>query len=139
MNISLQPLDLTLQSREQAYFNCSLQCADSGTHTLYWFVGRRGINTRRFNQVGVSIFRDNTGMDVSIVTLVECPLSENQNVKYQVQQLRLRGDIQWDGIAVQCAAIKSDPDLLDYFSHYAVLSVEAQGMYTTVCCCIVRQ
>lgn len=138
MNISLQPLDLTLQSREQAYFNCSLQCIASETHSLYWFVGRRDINTRRFSQSAVDTFRENTGMDVSIDTLVECP-QENRNDKYKVQQLRLRGDIQWDGIAVQCAAIKSDPNLLDYFSHYAVLSVEAQGMYTTVCCCIVRQ
>ena len=104
---------------------------------MYWFVGRRGINTRRFSQSAVDTFRENTGMDVSIDTLVDC--SGNQNDKYKVQQLRLRGDIQWDGIAVQCAAIKSDPNLLDYFSHYAVLSVEAQGMYTTVCCCIVRQ
>ena len=139
MNISLQPLDLTLQSREQAYFNCSLQCADSETHSLYWFVGRRGINTRRFNQLGVSTFRDNTGMDVSIDTLVECPRTGDQNNKYKIQQLQLRSDIQWDGIAVQCAAIKSNRNLLNYFSPYAVLSVEAQGMYTTVCCCIVRQ
>ena len=139
MNISLQPLDLTLQSREQAYFNCSLQCNNAERHSLYWFVGRRDINTRRFSHTRVDIFQENTGMDVSIDTLVECPLSGNQNDKYKVQQLRLRGDIQWDGIAVQCAAIKSDPNLLDYFSHYAVLSVEAQGMYTTVCCCIVRQ
>ena len=139
MNISLEPLDLNLQSGEHAYFNCSLQCTDSETHTLYWFVGRRGINTRRFNQLGATTFYTNTGMNVSVNTLVECPRTGNLSQMYKIQQLKLRSDIQWDGIAVQCAAFKNSPNLLNYFSPYAVLSVEAQGMYTTVCCCIVGQ
>ena len=139
MNISLEPLDLNLQSGEHAYFNCSLQCTDSESHTLYWFVGRRDINTRRFNQVDRLTFEANTGMKVSVNTLVECPGTENLNQMYEIQQLKLQSDIQWDGIAVQCAAIESSPNLFSYYSPYAVLSVEAQGMYTTVCCCIVGQ
>ena len=95
-------------------------------------MGRRGINTRRFNQLGVSTFQDNTGMDLSIRTLVECPLTGNLNEKYEIQQLQLRSDIQLDGIAVQCAAIKSNPNLLNYYSPYAVLSVEAQDEVTSI-------
>ena len=88
MNISLQPLDLNLQSGEHAYFNCSLQCIDSETHALYWFVGRRDINTRRFNQVDRLTFEANTGMKVSVNTLVECPGTENLNQMYEIQQLK---------------------------------------------------
>ena len=138
MNISLQPVDLSLQSGEHAYFNCSLQCINSETHTLYWFVGRRDINMRRFYQARMSAFPDSTRMELSVHTLVECPDTENSQM-YKIQQLKFRSDIQWDGIAVQCAAIKSENNDLDYYSPYAVLSVEAQGMYTTVCCCIVGQ
>ena len=139
MNISLQPVDLSLQSGEHAYFNCSLECTDPRKHTLYWFVGRRDINMRRFNQVRMSDFPDSTRMELSVHTLVECPRTENLDQMYEIQQLKFRSDIQWDGIAVQCAAIKTSNNLLNYYSPYAVLSVEAQGMYTTVCCCIVGQ
>ena len=127
MNISLQPLDVTSQSGMWVSFNCTLQCSVSETHSLYWIVGRDLINTRRFNELEVSEFEQNTGMDISLLNLVECPLTGNLDGKYMIRQLQIRSDVQWDGTPVQCAAIRSSPELLDHFSPYGVLSVESDS------------
>ena len=127
MNIGLQPLDYTVQSGDWASFNCTLKCSVSESHSLYWFVGRHLINTRRCNELDVSEFEQNTGMDIALVNLVECPVTGHLNGKRMIQQLRIRSDVQWDGIPVQCAAIRSSPELVDHFSPYGVLSVESQG------------
>jgi len=71
-------------------------------------------------------------MDISLLNLVECPLTGNLNRKRMIQQLKIRSDVRWDGIPVQCAAIRSSPELLDHFSPYCVLSVESQDEVTSV-------
>ena len=73
------------------------------------------------------MFDRNTGMDIALVNVEECPLTGNLDGKHKIQQLRIWSDVQWDGIPVQCAAIRSSPELLDHFSPYAVLSVESDG------------
>ena len=114
-------------------FNCTLQCSVSETHSLYWIVGRDLIANRRFNELEVSEFERNTGMDIALQNLIQCPLTGNLDGKYMIQQLRIRSDVQWDGIPVQCAAIRSNPELVDHFSPYGVLSVESQGKESPLC------
>lgn len=133
MNIGLQPLDYNIKSGDWALFNCTLQCSVSETHSLYWSVGRQLINSRRCNELDVAEFEQNTGMDIALVNLVECPLTGKLNRKSMIQQLKIRSDVRWDGIPVQCAAIRSSPYMVDHFSPYGVLSVESDGTQNNMC------
>ena len=131
MNVTIQPSDLTVTSGSRADFECSISCEYYYTHTLYWFVGDKPLHIRRFffNSNRIESFETASGIDVSINETNPCmgPGGVLQPSETLTQILNIYvSSLAMDRTPVQCAAIRTDPSLIDFYSFYSMLKVESE-------------
>lgn len=127
MNVSLEPVDLTVYEGEWAVFNCSIDCSHLRTHTINWLVGDAVIHMRTvYFSSGVieRRFLEQTGYQVMIEDHTNC--GNTGGLVQQLLRINATSVSKVNKTAVQCAAFRKNPSDFDFLSYYAVLLVKGE-------------
>ena len=123
LSVKVVPNFVTVEENQIAVFDCYYSCEvlKMHSHNAYWHVGDVE-RYRGFTYRTASLFTRKTGLHVETKDLSTCDENLSGTVRHQLK-INASSSARWNATAVQCVALRTHVDQVDFYSHFALMIV----------------
>ena len=123
LEVKVSPNFATVEENQIAVFDCYYSCEvlKIHSHSVYWHVGDVK-RFRGFTYRTAFLFTRKTGLHVETKDLSTCDENLSGTVRHQLK-INASSSARWNATAVQCVALRTHVDQVDFYSYFALMIV----------------